>query len=72
VSKRIATTAFAPFASASSTIRSVTCARLSTSAFVIPFSSPPRIDFRPAPSCEPMFRERTVSPNTSPNTSSIS
>ena len=66
VSKRIATTAFAPFASASSVIRWITSARLSDSAFVIPFSSPPKIDFNPAPICEPMFRERTVRPNTSP------
>jgi len=52
-------------------MRSVTCWRLSISAFVMPFSSPPRIDLRPAPSCEPMLRERTVRPKTSPNTSSI-
>jgi hypothetical protein len=47
VSKRMATIAFAPFASASSTIRCCTCWRLSTSALVIPFSSPPNIDFIP-------------------------
>ena len=64
--------AFAPFASASSTIRSITCWRLSISAFVIPLSSPPTIDLSPAPICEPMLRERTVSPITSPNTSSTS
>jgi hypothetical protein len=39
VSKRIAMIAFAPSASASSTIRFLTCWRLSISAFVIPFSS---------------------------------
>ena len=50
----------------------ITCSRLSTSAFVIPFSSPPRIDLKPAPICEPRLRERTVSPNTSPSTSWIS
>src|SRR5205085_6926995 len=72
VSKRIATIESAPFASASSTMRCITCSRLSTSAFVIPFSSPPRIDFSPAPICEPMLRERTVSPITSPSTSVIS
>jgi hypothetical protein len=66
VSKRIAMIAFAPSVSASSTIRSLTCWRLSISAFVIPFSSPPRIDFSPEPSWEPMLRERTVSPITSP------
>ena len=55
-----------------STMRSITCWRLSTSAFVMPLSSPPRIDFRPAPNCEPMLRERTVSPNTSPSVSTIS
>jgi hypothetical protein len=64
--------AFAPFDSASWTIRSITCCRLSISAVVIPFSSPPMIDFSCAPICEPMLRERTVSPITSPNTSSIS
>jgi hypothetical protein len=37
----------------------------------MPFSSPPTIDFSEAPICEPMLRERTVSPNTSPKTSSI-
>ena len=72
VSKRMAMIAFAPFAFASSIIRSITCSRLSVSAFVIPFSSPPTIDLRPAPICEPMLRERTVSPITSPNTSSTS
>ena len=68
----MATIASAPFDSASSTIRWITCSRLSASAFVIPLSSPPRIDFSPAPSCEPMLRERTVRPNTSPNVSVIS
>ncbi len=70
VSNRIAMIAFAPFASASCCIRSITSCRLSTSAFVMPFSSPPKIDFRPAPNCEPMLRERTVRPITSPKTSS--
>ena len=65
-SKRMATIAFAPFASASPHIRSITCWRLSSSAFVMPFSSPPTIDFSPAPNCENMFRERTVRPKTSP------
>src|ERR687883_537831 len=72
VSKRMATIASAPFASASSTIRCITSFRLSTSAFVIPFSSPPRIDLKLAPSCDPMLRERTVRPITSPSTSTIS
>jgi hypothetical protein len=44
--------------------------RVRALAFVIPFSSPPTIDFRPAPIWEPMLRERTVNPITSPNTSS--
>jgi 8-oxo-dGTP pyrophosphatase MutT (NUDIX family) len=66
VSNRIARIAFAPFSSAASTMRWVTSARLSASALVMPLSSPPSIDFRPAPNCEPMLRERTVSPNTSP------
>jgi hypothetical protein len=70
VSKRIAVIAFAPFASASSTMRSITCSRLSISAVVIPLSSPPTIDLSPAPICEPRLRERTVRPITSPNTSS--
>jgi hypothetical protein len=39
---------------------------------VIPFSSPPARDFSEAPIWEPRLRERTVSPNTSPKTSSIS
>src|SRR5262249_23629310 len=69
VSKRMATIASAPFADASSTIRSITCWRLSTSAFVIPFSSPPRIDLKPAPSWDPMLRDRTVRPKTSPSVS---
>src|SRR5438445_4645060 len=66
---RIATIASAPFACASSIIRSITCWRLSISAFVIPFSSPPRIDLKPAPSWDPMFLDRTVRPITSPSTS---
>ena len=64
--------AFAPSDSASSIIRSLTCCRLSINAFVIPLSSPPRIDLSPAPICEPTLRERTVSPITSPKTSSTS
>src|SRR5437764_3316138 len=72
VSNRMATIAFAPLDSASSTIRSITCWRLSARAFVIPFSSPPSMDLNPAPICENALRERTVSPNTSPYTSSIS
>src|SRR5438128_1089334 len=35
----------------------------------MPLSSPPRIDLKPAPSCDPMFLDRTVSPITSPSTS---
>jgi hypothetical protein len=62
----------APFSSASSTSRSVACSRPSSSIFVTPLSSPPRSDFSAAPSCEPMLRERTVSPKTSPSTWSIS
>ena len=72
MSKRIATIASAPLPCASSTMRSITCRRLSTSAFVIPFSSPPTIDLSPAPICEPTLRERTVRPNTSPSVSVIS
>ena len=34
----------------------------------MPFSSPPATDLKAAPNCEPMLRERTVSPNTSPRT----
>src|SRR5215467_10230195 len=64
--------AFAPCASASSIIRCRTCSRLSISAFVIPFSSPPTSDLKPAPICEPRLRERTVRPNTSPSVSVIS
>jgi len=68
----MATIAFAPFDSASVTMRSITCWRLSCSAFVIPLSSPPTIDLSPAPNWENMLRERTVRPRTSPKTSSIS
>jgi hypothetical protein len=64
--------AFAPCASASSIIRCLTCSRLSIRAFVIPFSSPPTSDLRPAPICEPTLRDRTVRPITSPYTSSTS
>src|SRR5437764_12189582 len=64
--------AFPPFFSASSDMRCMTCSRLSTSAVVMPFSSPPRIDLKLAPICEPMLRERTVRPITSPSTSTIS
>jgi hypothetical protein len=39
---------------------------------VIPASSPPTSDFSDAPICDPTLRERTVSPNTSPKTCSIS
>ena len=56
----------------SSTSRSVACWRPSASILVIPFNSPPRSDFSQAPNCEPTFRDRTVRPKTSPNTSSIS
>jgi hypothetical protein len=34
----------------------------------MPFSSPPASDLNAAPNCEPMFRDRTVNPKTSPNT----
>src|SRR5579862_9393299 len=69
VSKRNAMTASAPLACASSTIRCMTSSRLATRFLVIPLSSPPTRDLRPAPSCEPTFLARTVSPNTSPSTS---
>src|SRR5579859_538063 len=72
VSKRNAMTAFAPFASASSIRRLVASSRPAASIFVMPFNSPPTIDFNAAPSCDPRLRERTVSPKTSPNTSRIS
>jgi hypothetical protein len=64
--------AFAPFAFASPTIRSITGWRLSASAFVMPFSSAPTTDLSPAPKWEPTLRERTAKPITSPNTSSTS
>ena len=57
---------------ASSTRRSVACWRPSASIFVMPLSSPPTSDLNEAPICEPTLRERTVSPKTSPSTSSIS
>ena len=38
----------------------------------MPPSSPPTSDLKLAPICEPMFRERTVSPKTSPRTSCTS
>ena len=59
-----------PLASASSTSRSVACLRPSSSIFVMPLSSPPTMAFNAAPIVEPTFRERTVSPNASPSTSS--
>ena len=71
VSKRNAMTALAPLPSASSTSRSWACRRPSASIFVMPFSSPPTSDLSDAPICEPTLRERTVSPKTSPMTSSI-
>jgi len=52
----MAMTALAPFSSASVTMRAITSWRLSTSAFVHPLSSPPRIDLMLAPNCEPMLR----------------
>src|SRR5438067_13821870 len=64
--------ALPPFVSASSIMRCITCSRLSIRAFVMPFSSPPRIDLKLAPVCEPMLRDRTVRPITSPSTSTIS
>src|SRR3954452_8617359 len=72
VSKRKATIAVAPLACASSTRRWVACSRPSASIFVMPLSSPPTSDLKEAPICEPTLRERTVSPKTSPSTSSIS
>ena len=35
---------------------------------VMPWSSPPTIDLKLAPIWEPILRERTVTPNTSPQT----
>src|SRR5215469_8839321 len=61
--------ASAPLAWAASASRSCASVRLSVSILVIPRSSPPTIDLNPAPSCEPMWRDRTVMPNTSPRTS---
>jgi hypothetical protein len=69
VSKRIARIAFAPFISASATSRRIASSRPSASILVIPPSSPPTSDLKLAPIWEPMFRERTVSPKTSPSTS---
>ncbi len=43
--------------------------RVSTSVLVSPLSSPPTIDFRPAPIWLPRCRDLTVSPKTSPITS---
>ena len=68
VSKRIATTALAPRLRASSIIRPITSLRLLTRLEVMPLSSPPTNDLKPAPICEKALRERTVSPNTSPHT----
>ena len=66
VSKRIATIAFAPlrlgfFGHPLDHVVAAVDERLRH-----PFSSPPMIDFRPAPNWEKAFRERTVRPNTSP------
>ena len=46
--------------------------RLSLRFFVMPCSSPPNIDLNPAPICEKALRDRTVRPNTSPQTRWIS
>ena len=43
--------------------------RVCMSCLVSPLSSPPTMDLKPAPSWAPTFRERTVSPVTSPRTS---
>ena len=55
-------------ASASSIIRLTTSSRLSCRFLVIPLSSPPASDLKAAPNWEPMLRERTVRPKTSPST----
>ena len=68
-SKRNASTPLAPRARACSTSRSMAWLRVSTSVLVSPFSSPPTIDFSPAPIWLPRCRDRTVSPKTSPSTS---
>lgn len=68
-SKRNASTALAPRARACSTSRPIASLRVSTSVLVSPRSSPPTIDFSPAPIWLPRCRERTVSPKTSPSTS---
>src|SRR4051812_24960898 len=68
----MATTALAPRLRASSIIRPITSLRLLTRLEVIPLSSPPTRDLKPAPICENALRERTVRPKTSPQTCRIS
>src|SRR5882757_6878241 len=63
-------TALAPRARACSMRRSIAWLRVWTRVLVSPFSSPPTIDFRPAPIWLPRCRDRTVSPKTSPITRS--
>src|SRR5262244_3518293 len=65
----MASTASPPLAWAASISLSCASVRLSESILVIPRSSPPTSDLKPAPICEPTWRDRTVMPNTSPSTS---
>src|SRR5690242_7008667 len=65
----MASTASPPLAWAASISRSWASDLLWASVLVIPRSSPPTSDLKPAPSWEPTFRDRTVMPNTSPRTS---
>src|SRR5215470_9558849 len=69
VSNRMASTASAPLACAASASRSCASDRVWASILVIPRSSPPTSDLKPAPICAPRWRDRTVRPNTSPRTS---
>ena len=61
-----------PRARAASSMRLITSLRLSVRFLVMPWSSPPNIDLKPAPIWEKALRERTVRPNTSPHTRWIS
>src|SRR3954468_1093221 len=72
VSNRMAITAFPPRVRASSIIRPMTSLRLLIRLVVMPLSSPPTSDLKPAPICENALRERTVRPKTSPQTCRIS
>ena len=60
--------ALPPRSFAESNNRLIASFRLSASCLVMPASSPPNIDLNPAPICENAFRDRTVRPNTSPQT----